>query len=439
MAIWIQRIVVSALALAAVVMMVPHYLAEDRAAVALVTSKLAEQAPIVAQALAWDDRQPVAYRLQGLAQLARAKEHDAVGDTALAERARADAEQSLRRAVALDPLDTQALSALALLAQQRGQEDEAERLARSVHRLAPVNWWEQRNLAELALKQSRWSDAAQHMANAMAGSSTMQQGFFPLMAQFLQTEEGLDVMRPLTQQTERYRWWMSFYRYAMGEIESIAALEQLVRLREQATEAPITPTERDLFIARLRRDGLIPQAYVQWVRGLSPVQGRYLGYIFDGGFELPAANDAGFGWWINPPRNSGIRIAQSSAYGAGGNQALRLEFSGKRVRFSHVRQALFLQGGHRYRLEGRVRPDGLQARKGLEWVLRCSYPDNTVVAQTTAVRGTGDWTDFSVEFDLDETCLGQLLQLQSAGRREVDHELKGSIWFDDMRVVRVDD
>jgi len=33
-------------------------------------------------------------------------------------------------------------------------------------------------------------------------------------------------------------------------------------------------------------------------------------------------------------------------------------------------------------------------------------------------------------------CPGQILRLHSAGNREVDHELNGGIWFDDLRLIR---
>ena len=113
------------------------------------------------------------------------------------------------------------------------------------------------------------------------------------------------------------------------------------------------------------------EAYLHWVNGLSKEQLGSLGYLYDGGFDQPFANDSGFGWVARPPHNSGIRISRGDTYGASNDQALRLDFRGKRVRFAHVYQQVFLAPG-RYSVSGRVRPDQLRARRGLQWRLYCS-------------------------------------------------------------------
>lgn len=97
------------------------------------------------------------------------------------------------------------------------------------------------------------------------------------------------------------------------------------------------------------------------MNGLSREQLATLGYLYDGSFEHPFANDSGFGWVANPPRNSGIRIILGDTYGVSGDQALRVSFRGKRVRFAHVYQNVFLAPGA-YTVTGRVRPDQLTAR-----------------------------------------------------------------------------
>ena len=40
------------------------------------------------------------------------------------------------------------------------------------------------------------------------------------------------------------------------------------------------------------------------------------------------------------------------------------------------------------------------------------------------------------EVTVPDECSGQMLRLYSAGHRDVDHELDGAIWFDDLQIGR---
>jgi hypothetical protein len=47
------------------------------------------------------------------------------------------------------------------------------------------------------------------------------------------------------------------------------------------------------------------------------------------------------------------------------------------------------------------------------------------------------WQDFELDFEVPESCTYQQVALVSAGRLPFELKLQGDIWFDDLRISRV--
>lgn len=125
---------------------------------------------------------------------------------------------------------------------------------------------------------------------------------------------------------------------------------------------------------------------------------------------------------------------RSAATGAVGSAALRVEFHAQRVAFAHVRQRLALWPG-KYRLEGQVKPDGLQNERGLQWVLRCE--SGAALGESERFSGRGAWQPFALVFDVPAVgCSSQWLQLLLPARAPAERWVVGRIWFDAMRIER---
>ena len=372
-------------------------------------------------ALWWDRHHPVV-----LAQL---------GTDAIRQEQPAAALALLRAAIASNPADARPQMDVAALYAADDEVAQGDRLATAANTLMPVQYAAQ---LDLALYWSGREDveAVQHLAIALVGGrGRLREVYFPQLLAVAAQEQSRGALLPITENPTLYPWWEAFFRYAARDAQDVATVTALVDMREASAQVPLSARERDLYIGRLRKDDLIAEAYLYWVNGLDKEDLQYLGYLFDGGFEREIVNKTGFEWRAYPPRNSGIRITSGDTYGVEGGTALRASFSGKRIRFRHLSQNLYLDQGT-YVLSGRVRPDNLKARRGLQWRVDCNAGASGTLGNSDTFAGSGDWRAFAFDITVPADCIGQVLSLRSVGARDVDHEIEGTLWVDALRIER---
>ena len=341
------------------------------------------------------------------------------------------AEKFLIEAVQANPADARPLILLADIRRKRGEESVADQMVETASRLMPVDGNIQRAVAVYWYERGMLDLAVEHLSTALAGNYwKLRDELFPVFLKIAETPGAHETLAPLAEDPPL--WWEGFVVYATKNAENVDTLRVIATMRKSSDKVPISKRERNTYIQRLRKEGLLAEAYLHWVNGLDKEQRQLLGYIYNGNFEHELSN-SGFGWYARLPKNSGIIINTAITYGIEGKQALYLSFKGKRVRFRHLRQPLFLDAGT-YRVTGRVRPDKLRARKGLQWVALCTVGAKGKLGESRPFLGTGDWREFEFDINVPPECRGQLLQLRSVGNRDVDHEVKGEIWFDDMHI-----
>ena len=373
-------------------------------------------------ALWWDKSHPVALARLGVEAIDR--EQTAAG-LAL-----------LRASIASNPANARSQMDVVSLYGAEDKTEQADRLATAANVLMPVQTTTQLRLAFYWSSRKLVDQAVQHLAVALiGGQSRLRDTYFPQLLEIAALEQTRGALLPITENPALYSWWDAFFMYALRNAQDMETVTALVDMREASTKEPLSVTERDGYVSRLRQDDLIAEAYLYWVSGLKKEDLRYLGYLFDGGFERKITNTSGFEWTANPPRNSGIRITTGETYGIEGGRALRASFSGKRIRFSHLWQNLYLGQGT-YVLTGRVRPDNLKARRGLQWRVACNAGASGLLGESEAFLGGGDWRAFSFDINVPRGCLGQVLSLNSVGKRQVDHEVSGTLWVDALRIER---
>lgn len=368
-----------------------------------------------AGALRWRNDQPAALYQRG---------------QAASERDPGEAEPLLQAAAWANPTDALVYLTLAEIWRTRFPEQAAE-LVRMADRLGPLRppvlarsaaFWLQANQLDLAL--ARWSLLL--LARPAAAGQ-----LFPIMLQLAENPAAQPLFQPLL--TDPPEWWNRFFAYAATNALRVETVIWLYLQRDRKGSLPELAEQR-AYLDRLWKEQLWLQAYLAWLGGLDEQQQRALGNVYNGSFEVPVTH-LGFDWRLLSPR--GVTVETIETYGARGGKALHVAFNGERVRFQHVQQYLYLEPG-RYRLQGQVRPDGLKTERGLRWRVRCVSANTApLLAESELFVGSDEWRDFIVEFETPrENCPLQLLRLELEGRAELEFEVEGGVWFDNLTISR---
>ncbi|MEY6431478.1 hypothetical protein ABC977_03545 [Thioalkalicoccus limnaeus] len=330
-----------------------------------------------------------------------------------------------------NPVNPRPLLALARFAQADGDLDLADALVRQAIRLAPASPAIRNEAAVYWATRGDLARAVRHWSLAVEADPARRQAVFAVLLTLLEEPETRYAIRPLA--LDPPPWWEAFFAQVARRAISVETVRALYGLRREALRMPPSSAEREAYVARLQRDGLIAEAYLVWVNGLTESQRRHLGLLFDGGFELEPTQ-SGFGW--QTPRSARVEVRFAPTYGVEGARALQLRFRQREQAYRHLYQTLFLDPGY-YRVSGQVRLDSLTTIGGLRWQLDCVQPSRTRLGESERFLGSGDWRTFSFELAVPDGCGLQEIRLVSTGRRPFEHRLDGDVWFDGMSLRRV--
>jgi hypothetical protein len=368
------------------------------------------------QALAWDKYNPQALRKQGAHLL-------------LTEQDPKQTEYLLQEAIRQNPSDARAYALLALLREKAGEGEAAQRLMERASALGPRLWPVQLEAAAFWLRQHQLKRAVQSWDVALQMHRRLSTELFPVLLKIAERPGFHQVLFPIAGNSPA--WWPSFFAYAAANAVQLETVRALYEAKEGI--AP-SDQERRAFLSRLQKEGQWIEAYYAWLDALDESALQALGNVFNGDFERPLSNE-GFGWHFSQPR--GIEIDAVPTYGAEGDQALRVVFSGQRVRFRHLYQPLLLSPGT-YQLIGNARLDNLETALGLQWAVYCLAPAQQQLATSERFLGASFWHRFDFSFEVpEEACTVQLLRLELLGRAPADFEARGVAWFDSLAIERV--
>jgi hypothetical protein len=216
---------------------------------------------------------------------------------------------------------------------------------------------------------------------------------------------------------------------ASGLTNPQAPLEVLVALKD--TPHPPTETEVSAYINFLQQKKLYAFAYSAWLQFLPQDQLSQIAYLFNGSFERQPSG-LPFDWTIG---RSSETVAGVFARPDDANQsALFISFGQVRAAFPTIRETIVLRPGA-YRFKGSVTGEML-ARRGLQWRVTCL--DGASAGESQMLLGRfPQWISF--EFDISipmEKCPAQTVELIHMARSPSEQLASGSIWFDDLAIVR---
>ena len=179
--------------------------------------------------------------------------------------------------------------------------------------------------------------------------------------------------------------------------------------------------------------GFYDLAYYTWLQFLPPEQLNTAGNLFNGSFEV-IPTGLPFDWTFT--RESGATIEIADRTDGKGARALFLEFGVGRVEGLSVKQMVVLSPGD-YQFRGTYKAD-IVSQRGLQWRVICASKSWKVMGESPLIIGAkSEWTDFNFSFTVPETdCPIQSVQLGFTARSASEQFVSGSVWFDDLQIVR---
>lgn len=366
-------------------------------------------------ALGWRSNQP-----QALYQLAQY----------LSEAKPATAESLFRAAVWADPTNSLTYLALADLWAGTGHVSEAMRLVETADLLGPMRTPALAQSALFWFKSARPDLGIAGWSALLRSNPATAAQVFPSLLRLADNSVTRPLLQPLLNSPPD--WWDDFFAFVATNSPHPETVSVLYQGRNRAGALP-SLSEQSVYLEHLWKNGHWREAYLAWLGGLDELALPALGLVFNGGFDIPIIG-FGFDWHIRTVRGATIELA--ATYGSNGPSSLHVVLAGLTERFKYVQQPLFLAPG-RYRLLGRVKPDGLMPQQALRWVLLCSGSKDHVQAATDGFSGKEDWQTFNLDFVIPKAdCPIQILRLEQDSQAALIGASSGGVWFDDLAIER---
>jgi len=367
------------------------------------------------RALRWNPRHAEAHYLEGVAQV-----------NADPSRAAADFSSAIRN----NPADGVGYAALSRLNEDAGRLDEAGQAMQAAAQMAPRRIDVQFEAARFWFRQGDIPRAMQHLNVALTFGDFLRPDIFPDLLKLAEDPAAREAtFAALLKQP--VAWFPQFFSWVAAHAGSVDTMRALLKMQAGGPNV-ITADGLRSHLQRLQRENLWLESYLVWLNSLGQNRLRDVGNLFNGGFEEEITN-LGFDWIVTPAPQ--VVIDTAPTYGTTGQKALRVVFRGPRIQFQHVYQYTMLNPGA-YALHGRVRTDSLETPEGVRWSTYCAG-SATALAHSPSFKGTDHWQHFAMSFEIPaKNCTAQMLRLELAGRSALDYQARGTIWLDELSVVR---
>ena len=324
------------------------------------------------------------------------------------------------------PVDARAYLTISLAQERRGNLDQAKLMAHYADIFGPRMTDNQLQLAAFWARQGDASKALDHWRVAIEMRPALGDTLFSPILHLAETAAYAPAVRHLMSLNPR--WWTSFFLYAINHTQDQAFLDHLYRDRGKSLVG-VTLPERQAYIDHLINGQRYDEAYLMWMDHLSQKALGTVGYVNDGGFNLPPSGE-GFGWRF--ASGFGFIVSRSEVTLSPTSPALRVDFNGNRLGTNElVKQFIMLEPGH-YEFNANYQVDSLNAGEGVGWSIHCA--NGSLIKNGGLVRGSNGWGPYSVEFEVPDGrgCGAQVLSLVSplGGTRPFEYE--GVAWFDDL-------
>ena len=229
-------------------------------------------------------------------------------------------------------------------------------------------------------------------------------------------------------------WRRQFFELLPDYIsDARTPLNFFLSLRDTVT--PPSPPELRGYLDFLIRHTFYELAYYTWLQLLPAEQLGNAGLLFNGDFEV-APSGFPFDWVISA--GSGVTATIAARPDRDTERALFIEFGHGRVDFQGISQMTMLAPGT-YKLQGKYRGE-ISGRRGLRWRITCAGATAIPIGESPMVVGiVSPWKEFEFSFSIPKAeCRAQYVRLALDARSPSEQFVSGSIWYDELRIVRAE-
>lgn len=237
----------------------------------------------------------------------------------------------------------------------------------------------------------------------------------------------------LTNLGSRPPWRAQFLSRLPGVVDNDIAYSILAGLADGP--APPTSAEVSAYVDHLVGAGDFELAYVAWLHFLPQGEAATVSFAYNGGFEKPISG-AAFDWRASPISGATTDTVDTGETDHG--RALRVTFANTRVPYHNLSKLMILPPGH-YQISGEAKADNLVNDRGMAWQIECAEGEKAMLVETKSMVGTLPWTAFSSTFDVPPSgCRAQSLTLVLAAKINLEQQVSGEIWYDNVSVSRIE-
>lgn len=331
-----------------------------------------------------------------------------------------------------DPLNARAPSILGQLAHAANDETAAGKFFRaaahrSIRERVAVYWMMQKSY------ESRDYAAAVFHADALLRTlSHASRDLMPFLVQMAENKDASDELKKTL--LGNPPWRSSFLSVlAQTAADPRTTLDILLAMRNTSTP-PTTEDVRNYVKALIGRKQY-DLAYYAWLEYLPPEHLSSTGFLFNGSFELTPSG-VPFDWVMGD--GPGVTVDVVDHPERDGQRALLIEFGYGRVEFPGVQQLTMLAPGA-YQFKASHKGE-LVGKRGLVWRINCVDAPNVLIGESAMAMGAfPKWRDIEFAFTVPATdCRTQQVRLQLDARMASEQLVSGSMWYDDVRIVRTD-
>ena len=343
----------------------------------------------------------------------------------------AQAKEHANNALRANPLDGRSLRVLAQVAEQQGNEKQVYSLFSKAVKLSPRDVISHVWLLEFALRNQQAAPAVVHLDALLRVKPGLMEALLPQAIALAVNPVAQNAM--LEQLALNPPWRRHLL---MGLATSKFSADQIVPVFTKLhAKSKLEPADYLPLINRLNNENRYAQSYLTWANLIPIQQRKYLGNVFDGGFELPIEEQIGsFAWLVQEVTGAQLQLLNSR--GTMGENSFYVEFEGRRTPFAHLSQILALPSGQ-WQVSYRAKADRLENTRGLVWRVVCQS-NGSILADSEPMKGQFNWQELKFEFSVPDNCAGQRLILMIPARIPAETLINGSLWLDNVIIQRVE-